>query len=121
MNIELEVTKQKDGPTGMRMQFRLKPVEDSVVLAERGPEIEWSSSSIDNRIASQLRVTRSTGLKTRADIHRLVNDDGHGSVSRYIETVLAKMVDEGRVLATKVGATMRYELNDEHPQNQVPG
>lgn len=102
------VTKQRNGPDGQRMHFRLDPEGDSVVLVESDP-----STGVTD-------VFRPTVLMTRVNHYLEANPDASlrsirsavGGKVDYIDLAIQRLTDEGFVETSKGarGATLHRSI-----------
>lgn len=99
--VDIEVTKQKDGPSGGHIILRPVEVAGSLALADGAEVAEplWSSTSNRARIIGALRTLESKGPCSQSEIADVCETDevrqkiNRGTISREI----AKLIGEGAV------------------------
>lgn len=104
--VELTLTKSKDGEDGHKLALRPLATAGSVVLVEAGPEPEWASDSLAQRIRGVLFKVRDVDEPTQRDVVTLLEKDGTDKPAgrTQVYDVLGKLVREGAVIATKAGS-----------------
>lgn len=123
-DLELKVTKQKDGDSGFVVPLKAVPAHGSVVLRQptEGDELDSSRSNRSRVLGAVKVITRAQRYATAAEVRATTKDDptGLGEISRsHLYSVLGQLADEGVLLVEDgSGATKKYTLNPEHKDNE---
>lgn len=123
-DLELKVTKQKDGDSGFVVPLKAVPAHGSVVIRQpaEGDELDSSRSNRSRVLGAVKVITRAQRYATAAEVRATTKDDptGLGEISRsHLYQVLGQLGDEGVLdVEDGTGATKKYTLNPEHKDNE---
>lgn len=109
MKLDMGVEKEKDAPDGYSIDLAARVVGKSlaIVAPKDVPPVEWSSSTLDNRIVGVMRLLQNIDPLTKKEILDLVHE-AHGSEGAgktHVYNTIDALVAEGRIERVKVTAT----------------